>query len=62
MHTDVPAVPPKSESQPEEMLAVLLTCMAVHSGNQGQGLGAALLKHFMLKVLGVVQSVGARVC
>ena len=52
MHTVVSAVPPKSESQPEEMLAVLLTCIAVHSGNQGQRLGAALLKHFMLKVLG----------
>ena len=48
-------------NQPEEMPAILLARMAVDSRHKGQGLGAALLKHFMLKALEVAQSVGVRV-
>jgi GNAT superfamily N-acetyltransferase len=48
-------------NQPEEMPAILLARMAVDSRHQGQGLGAALLKHFMLKAMEVSQSVGVRV-
>lgn len=47
-------------NQPEEMPAILLARMAVDSRHKGQGLGAALLKHFMLKALEVAQSVGVR--
>ena len=35
--------------------------MAVGSQHKGQGLGAALLKHFMLKALEVAQSVRVRI-
>lgn len=35
--------------------------MAVDARHQGHGLGAALLKHFMLKALEVAKSVGVRV-
>ena len=48
-------------NQPEEMPAILLARMAVDSRHKGQGLGAALLKHFMLKALEVAESVGVRV-
>ncbi len=48
-------------NQPEEMPAILLARMAVDSRHKGHGLGAALLKHFMLKALEVAQSVGVRV-
>ena len=48
-------------NQPAEMPAILLARMAVDSRHKGQGLGAALLKHFMLKALEVAQSVGVRV-
>jgi GNAT superfamily N-acetyltransferase len=48
-------------NQPEEMPAILLARMAVDSRHKGQGLGAALLKHFMLKAFEVAQSVGVRV-
>ena len=48
-------------NQPEEMPAILLARMAVDSRHQGRGLGAALLKHFMLKAIEVAQSVGVRV-
>jgi GNAT superfamily N-acetyltransferase len=48
-------------NQPEDMAAVLLARMGVDSRHQGRGLGAALLKHFMLKALEVAQSVGVRV-
>jgi GNAT superfamily N-acetyltransferase len=54
---------PKSmqRNQPQEMPAVLLARMAVDSRHNGRGLGAALLKHFMLKASEVAQSVGVRV-
>jgi GNAT superfamily N-acetyltransferase len=48
-------------NQPDEMPAVLLARMGVDEGHQGRGLGAALLKHFMLKAIEVAQSVGVRV-
>jgi GNAT superfamily N-acetyltransferase len=48
-------------NQPEEMPAILLARMAVDSRHTRHGLGAALLKHFMLKALEVAQSVGVRV-
>lgn len=34
--------------------------MAVDSRHQGKGLGAAMLKHFMTKVIEVSENVGAR--
>ena len=43
------------------MPAILLARMAVDSRHNGHGLGAALLKHFMLKAFEVAQSVGVRV-
>ena len=54
---------PKSmqRNQPNEMPAILLAQMAVDSRHGGRGLGAALLKHFMLKAFEVAQSVGVRV-
>lgn len=48
-------------NQPEEMPAILLARMGVDARHAGQGLGAALLKHFTLKALEVAQSVGVRV-
>ncbi len=48
-------------NQPEELPAVLLARMAVDLHHQGRELGAALLRHFMLKALEVAHSVGARV-
>ena len=47
--------------QPDEMPAILLGRMAVDTKHAGQGLGAALLKHFMLKAVEVADSVGVRV-
>jgi GNAT superfamily N-acetyltransferase len=59
----LPSSAPKrmGRNQPEEMPAILLARMGVDSRHQGQGLGAALLKHFMLKAIEVAQSVGVRV-
>jgi GNAT superfamily N-acetyltransferase len=48
-------------NQPEQIPAVLLARMAIDQRHQGKGLGAALLKHFMIKALEVAQSVGVRV-
>ena len=48
-------------NQPEQIPAILLARMAVDQRHRGKGLGAALLKHFMLKTLEVAQSVGVRV-
>ena len=50
-----------ARNQPEELSAVVLARMAVDVGHQGRGLGAALLKHFILKALEVAQSVGVSV-
>jgi GNAT superfamily N-acetyltransferase len=47
-------------NQPAEMPAILLARMAVDGRHKGHGLGAALLRHFMLKALEVAKSVGIR--
>jgi GNAT superfamily N-acetyltransferase len=49
------------KNQPEQVPAILLARMAVDQRHTGKGLGAALLKHFMLKAFEVAQSVGVRV-
>jgi GNAT superfamily N-acetyltransferase len=48
-------------NQPEQIPAILLARMAVDQRHKGRGLGAALLKHFMIKALEVAQSVGVRI-
>jgi GNAT superfamily N-acetyltransferase len=48
-------------NQPEDIPAVLLARLAVDREYAGQGLGAALLKHFVLKAVEVSAIVGARV-
>ncbi len=48
-------------NQPEQIPAILLARMAVDKRHKGKGLGAALLKHFMLKALEVATAVGVRV-
>jgi GNAT superfamily N-acetyltransferase len=48
-------------SQPDEMPAILLGRMAVDEKHTGCGLGAALLKHFVLKAIEVSATVGVRV-
>lgn len=48
-------------NQPEQIPAILLARMAVDQRHRGKGLGAALLKYFMLKALEVAGSVGVRV-
>ena len=50
-----------TRNQPEDVPAVLLARMAVHVNHHGQGVGAALLKHFVLKALEVAELVGVRV-
>jgi GNAT superfamily N-acetyltransferase len=52
---------PLQRNQPDLLPAILLSRLAVSSTFQGRGLGAALLKHFMLKALEVRQRVGVRV-
>ena len=48
-------------NQPDPLPAVLLGRLAVDVKHQGQGLGAELLKHFILKSLEVAQITGVRV-
>lgn len=48
-------------NQPEEMPAILPARIAVDVRRSRYGLGAALLKHFMLKAPEVAQSIGVRV-
>ena len=50
-----------ARNQPDPLPAVLLGRLAVAVKHQGQGLGAALLKHFILKSLEVAEITGARV-
>lgn len=47
-------------NQPQQIPAVLLARLAVDQRHKGKGLGAALLKHFMLKALEVARLVGVR--
>jgi GNAT superfamily N-acetyltransferase len=50
-----------ARNQPDPLPAVLLGRLAVDVRHQGQGIGAALLKHFILKSLEVSQLTGVRV-
>ena len=47
-------------NQPDELPAVLLARLAVDRRHRGEGLGAALLKHFIVKGLDVAELVGVR--
>ena len=48
-------------NQPDPLPAMLLGRLAVDRAHQGRGLAAALLEHFLLKVLEVAEHTGARV-
>ena len=50
-----------ARNQPDPLPAMLLGRLAVDRRHQGHGLGAALLKHFLLKVLEVAEHTGVRV-
>jgi predicted N-acetyltransferase YhbS len=50
-----------ARNQPDPLPAVLLGRLAVDAKYQGRHLGAALLKHFILKSLEVAQITGVRV-
>jgi GNAT superfamily N-acetyltransferase len=50
-----------ARNQPEDVPAVLLARLAADRNFAGRGLGAALLKHFIIKALEVAAVVGARV-
>jgi GNAT superfamily N-acetyltransferase len=50
-----------ARNQPEDVPAILLARLAVDQDFAGRGLGAALLKHFVLKALEVAAVVGARI-
>lgn len=49
-----------ARNQPDPLPAMLLGRLAVDRGHQGQGLAAALLKHFLLKALEVAALTGVR--
>jgi GNAT superfamily N-acetyltransferase len=49
-----------ARDQPADLPAILLGRMAVDSRHQGEGLGAAMLKHFMTKAIEVSEIVGVR--
>ena len=49
-----------ARNQPDPLPAMLLGRLAVDRNHQGQGLAAALLKHFLLKALEVAQHTGIR--
>ena len=49
-----------ARNQPDPLPALLLGRLAVDVAYQGQSLGAALLKHFLLKSLEVAELVGVR--
>lgn len=48
-------------NQPDPLPAMLLGRLAVDREHQGRGLAAALLKHFLLKVLEVAEHTGVRI-
>jgi len=50
-----------ARNQPDPLPAVLLGRLAVDRNYQGHGVGAALLKHFIMKSLEVAQLTGVRV-
>lgn len=49
-----------ARNQPDPLPALLLGRLAVDERHHGGGLGAALLKHFLLKALEVAELVGVR--
>ncbi len=49
-----------ARNQPDPLPAMLLGRLAVDRGHQGEGLAAALLKHFLLKALDVAALTGVR--
>ena len=49
-----------ARNQPDPLPALLLGRLAVDTKHQGHGLGAALLKHFLLKSLEVAELTGVR--
>jgi GNAT superfamily N-acetyltransferase len=49
-----------AQDQPADLPAILLGRMAVDSRHQGNGLGGAMLKHFMTKAIEVAERVGVR--
>ena len=49
-----------ARNQPDPLPAMLLGRLAVDRDHQGKGLGAALLKHFLLKALEVAELTGLR--
>jgi GNAT superfamily N-acetyltransferase len=55
------ATPRARRNQPDPLPAMLLGRLAVDTKYQGAGLGAALLKHFLVKALDVAQITGVRV-
>jgi GNAT superfamily N-acetyltransferase len=57
------SVAPKraARNQPDPISAILLGRLAVDATYRGRGLGAALLKHFIIKALEVAQITGVRV-
>lgn len=50
-----------ARNQPDPLPAMLLGRLAVDREHQGRGLAAALLKHFLLKVLEVAEHTGVRI-
>ncbi len=50
-----------ARNQPDPLPAVLLGRLAVDGQYQGHGLGAALLKHFIVKSIEVAELIGVRV-
>ena len=50
-----------ARNQPDDIPAILLARLAVDQDFAGRGLGAALLKHFVLKALEVAAVIGARI-
>jgi GNAT superfamily N-acetyltransferase len=49
-----------ARDQPADLPAILLGRMVVERGHQGNGLGAAMLKHFITKAIEVSEIVGVR--
>ena len=56
----IEAPKPIARNMPETIPAMLLGRLAIDSSAQGQGLGAALLKDALLRILSVSKNVGVR--
>ena len=59
--TRIEATKRAARNQPDPLPAMLLGRLAVDLRHQGRGLAAALLKHFLFKVLEVADHTGVRV-